>query len=102
MAGLKVIWAETAVRQRRGIFEYWNKRNQSTRYSERIRVLVSKRIELIKKNPTSFLSSEYNDTDVAVIEHFCLYFKVVREGILVTAFWDSRQDPDKLLEILKK
>jgi toxin YoeB len=102
MAGLKVIWTETAVRQRRGIFEYWNKRNQSTRYSERIRVLVSKRIELIKKNPTSFLSSEYNDTYVAVIEHFCLYFKVVKEGILVTAFWDSRQDPDKLLEILKK
>jgi len=64
--------------------------------------LVSKRIELIKKNPTSFLSSEYNDTYVAVIEHFCLYFKVVKEGILVTAFWDSRQDPDKLLEILKK
>lgn len=102
MAGLKVIWTETAVRQRRGIFEYWNKRNQSTRYSERIRVLVSKRIELIKKNPTSFLSSEYNGTYVAVIEHFCLYFKVVKEGILVTAFWDSRQDPDKLLEILKK
>ena len=102
MAGLKVIWTETAVRQRRGIFEYWNKRNQSTKYSERIRVLVSKRIELIKKNPTSFLSSEYNDTYVAVIEHFCLYFKVVKEGILVTAFWDSRQDPDKLLEILKK
>jgi hypothetical protein len=102
MAGLKVIWSETAVRQRRCIFEYWNKRNQSTKYSERIRVLVSQRIELIKKNPTSFLSSEYNDTYVAVIEHFCLYFKVVREGILVTAFWDSRQDPDKLLEILKK
>ncbi|MBK9212424.1 MAG: type II toxin-antitoxin system RelE/ParE family toxin [Saprospiraceae bacterium] len=102
MAGLKVIWTETAVRQRRGIFEYWNKRNQSTKYSERIRVLVSKKIELIKKNPTSFLSSEYNDTYVAVIEHFCLYFKVVKEGILVTAFWDSRQDPDKLLEILKK
>jgi hypothetical protein len=39
---------------------------------------------------------------VTVIEHFCLYFKVVKEGILVTAFWDSRQDPDKLLEILKK
>ena len=48
------------------------------------------------------IQREYNGTYVAVIEHFCLYFKVVKEGILVTAFWDSRQDPDKLLEILKK
>ncbi len=102
MASIKVIWSETAVKQRRGIFEYWNKRNQSTSYAERIRVLVSKRIELIKKNPTSFLTSEYEEMHVTVIEHFCLYFKVVNEGILVTAFWDSRQDPDKLLEILKK
>jgi hypothetical protein len=102
MANIKVIWSETAVKQRRAIFEYWNKRNQSTTYSERIRILVSRRIEWIKKNPTSFLTSEYNDMFVTVIEHFCLYFKVVKEGILVTAFWDSRQDPDKLLEILKK
>ncbi len=102
MAGIKVIWSETAANQRRGIFEYWNKRNKSKSYSERIRILVLKRIELIKKNPTSFLPSEYNDMYVTVIEHFCLYFKVVKEGILVTAFWDTRQDPDKLLEILKK
>ncbi len=102
MVAIKVIWSETAAKQRRGIFEYWNQRNQSTSYSERIRILVLKRIELIKKNPTSFLSSEYNDMYVTVIEHFCLYFKIVNEGILVTAFWDTRQDPDKLLEILKK
>lgn len=38
---------------------------------------------------------------VIVIEHFCLYYKIVKEGILVTAFWDTRQDPDKLLAILK-
>ena len=102
MASIKVIWSETAAKQRRAIFEYWNKRNHSTRYSERIRVLVEKRIELIKKNPTSFLTSDYKEMYVTVIEHFCLYFKIVKEGILITAFWDSRQNPDKLLEILKK
>ena len=101
MASIKVIWSETAVKQRRAIFEYWNKRNHSTRYSERIRVLVSKRIDLIKKNPTSFLTCEYKEMYVTFIEHFGLYYKIVNEGILITAFWDSRQDPDKLLEILK-
>jgi len=39
-----VIWSETAVLQRRIIFRYWNKRNKSTNYSNRLRELFNKRI----------------------------------------------------------
>lgn len=100
MAKKSIVWSETAAKQRRGIFQYWNKRNGSTNYSNRIRLLVNERVQLISKNPSSFLLTDYNENHVTVIEHFCIYFKIIQNQVLITAFWDSRQDPQKLLESL--
>ena len=100
MAKKSIVWSETAAKQRRGIFQYWNKRNSSTNYSNKIRLLVNEQVQLISKNPSSFLLTDYNENLVTVIEHFCIYFKIIQHQILITAFWDSRQDPQKLLETL--
>jgi hypothetical protein len=56
---------------------------------------------MIQSNPETYLNSGYNDNHVTIIEHFCLYYKVLQKEILITAFWDSRQDPDNLMKILK-
>ena len=101
MARKIIIWSETAVRQRRGIFQYWNNRNKSTNYTNRLRKLINERINLIQSNPEAYLNSGFNENHVTIIEHFCLYYKILQEEILITAFWDSRQDPDNLLKILK-
>jgi hypothetical protein len=66
------IWSETAVLQRRIIFRYWNKRNKSTNYSNRLRELINKRIISIQANPESFLESEFEDNHLTVLEHFLL------------------------------
>ena len=102
MASSKVVWSNTAIKQRRAIFEYWNKNNGSTKYSNRIRLLVNKRIDLIKSQPHLFLKTDLQDTHVTVIENFKLFYRIYPDLIMVTAFWDSRQDPEKLLELLGK
>jgi len=38
---------------------------------------------------------------VALIGNFSIFYEVTNEEILITAFWDNRQDPKKLLQILK-
>jgi hypothetical protein len=39
---------------------------------------------------------------VASLGNFSIFYKVSEEDITITAFWDNRQDPEKLLNILKK
>ena len=102
MAKRNVVWTETAAKQRREILKYWTKKNGSTRYAEKLIKLIAKRIEIILKIPESFKSTEYPDTRESAMGHFSIYYKLTTEQLIITAFWDNRQDPKKILEIIRK
>lgn len=101
MAWRKVIWTDTAARQRRLILEYWLQRNKSTSYPIKLLRLSNKKANRIATNPFVHKVSEFPDMHVAAMGHFSLFYKITDEAIIVTAFWDNRQDPKKLLELLK-
>jgi hypothetical protein len=44
----------------------------------------------------------YPETKVSAMGHFSILYKFKEDQIIITAFWDNRQDPLKLLEIIKK
>ncbi|MDR9486850.1 type II toxin-antitoxin system RelE/ParE family toxin [Salibacter sp.] len=83
------------------MLEYWVKRNKSKRYSRRLIKLVNQRTKQIADNPFIFKSANFKDTRVASLGNFSIFFKVTHNVVYITAFWDNRQDPSKLLKILK-
>ncbi|HPS46224.1 MAG TPA: type II toxin-antitoxin system RelE/ParE family toxin [Bacteroidales bacterium] len=101
MAKRIVVWTETAAK-RREILKYWTKKNASTRYAEKLIKLTTKRIGLILKHPESFKFAEYHETRESAMGHFSIYYKLTNEHLIITAFWDNRQDPKKLLELIRK
>jgi hypothetical protein len=38
---------------------------------------------------------------MAAMGHFSMFYKIAEDTIIITAFWDNRQDPKKLMELLK-
>jgi plasmid stabilization system protein ParE len=102
MARKKVVWTETAARQRNSILEYWVEHNKSNTYSLKLLELSNHKTKLIAKNPEMYRKSEYPDTRVASLGHFSIHYKIKRDKIIVTGFWDNRQDPKKLLKLLRK
>lgn len=102
MAQRTVVWTETAVRQRRKILRYWTLRNGSTKYSEKLIAITKERIDLIVNNPESCKSSEYPQTREAAMGNFSIFYKITESNIIITAFWDNRQDPKELLTLLNK
>jgi len=96
-----VVWTETAARQRREILKYWIKRNGSTRFAEKLIELTAERIKVILKNPESFKRASYPGTRESAMGHFSIFYKLTKDKLIITAFWDNRQDPKKLLEIIK-
>lgn len=102
MAHRRVIWTETAAKQRNSILQYWVKHNKSNSYSIKLLELSNKKTKLIAMNPEMYKLSEYPDTRVASMGHFGIYYKIDRDDVIITAFWDNRQDPKKLLQELKR
>lgn len=101
MAKRNVIWTRTADLQFVGILEYWVKRNKSNAYSKKLVKLVSERTKQIADKPLIYKATDFKDVRVASLGNFSIYYKVSEKEIIVTAFWDNRQDPKKLLKILE-
>lgn len=102
MAQNIVIWTETAVKQRREILKYWTLRNQSSAYSEKLIEQIRERIDLISTNPEIGKKTNHLDTRQVAMGNFSIYYKKTDVKLIVTAFWDNRNDPKKLLSILEK
>jgi plasmid stabilization system protein ParE len=100
MAKRNVIWTRTADIQFVGILGYWVEKNKSTAYSKKLMKLVSERTKKIAENPFIHKSTDFTSVRVASLGNFSIYYKIYNEEIIITAFWDNRQDPKKLLKIL--
>jgi toxin YoeB len=101
MAERNVVWTRTAELQFVGILEFWVERNKSSLYSRKLVEMVAKRTKLIAEKPFLYKSTDFKNTRVASLGNFSLFYKITEEQIIISAFWDNRQDPKKLLEILK-
>jgi plasmid stabilization system protein ParE len=98
MAKRKIVWTETAAKQRREILKYWTERNQSTTYAKKLIEITAKHLKVISRNPEAFKETEMNEVRESAMGHFSLYYKITPDQIIVMAFWDNRQDLKKLLK----
>ncbi len=101
MAGIKVLWTSTALKQRNHVFQYWNDRNKSTSYSKKLNKKIKERINLLKSNPEIGKRAEFENTRAISLGHYSILYKTVSSEIIITGFWDNRQDPKKLLAFIK-
>ncbi|AGC76513.1 ParE-like toxin of type II ParDE toxin-antitoxin system [Nonlabens dokdonensis] len=102
MAQRNVIWTKTADLQFVGVLEYWVNRNKSNTYSLKLLELVKDRTSQIALTPYIYKSTDFKDYRVSILGNYSIYYKITDSQITITAFWDNRQDPKKLLQILKR
>ncbi|MFD2037717.1 type II toxin-antitoxin system RelE/ParE family toxin [Belliella marina] len=100
MAKRNVVWTRTADIQFVGVLEYWVKRNKSNTYSKKLLKLVSELTKQIAENPLIYKVTDFKDTRVSSFGNYSIYYKVREKDILITSFWNNRQDPKKLVKIL--
>ena len=101
MALLSVFWTKTALNQRNYIFQYWDTRNKSTSYSQKLNRLIKKRIEILKSHPGIGKKTAFTHTRMISLGHYSIFYQHIDRQIIITGFWDNRQNPAKLLSFLK-
>jgi hypothetical protein len=84
------------------VLEYWKNRNRSSDYSLKLLDAVEANLDGVAKNPERCPQSVFPETRVSSLGHCSIFYKVERKEIVVISFWDNRQDPKKLLGILKR
>ena len=102
MAKKSVVWTKTAIKQRREILKYWTIRNKSTAYSEKLIILIHERVQLISNYPEAGKATNHLDTREAAMGNFSIYYKNESTRIVITSFWDNRQNPENLFKSIKK
>lgn len=102
MVRLKVVWTKTAYKQRNSIFKYWSDRNKSNSYSTKLLKEINSRILQISTFPEIGKSVDFKNTRAVSLGHFSILYQHIENSIIITAFWDNRDDPSKLLSILKE
>lgn len=101
MAELNVFWTETAIRQRNRIFEYWIERNKSNTYAKKLNQKIKERTDLLKQNPDLGKKTEFKNTRAVSLGHYSILYQQYHSKLIITGFWDNRQEPEKLLDYLK-
>ena len=102
MVRLKVVWTRTAFRQRNSIFKFWNDRNKNNNYSKKLLKEINCRTHQITNFPKIGKTVDFKNTRAVSLGHFSIFYQHIENSIVITAFWDNRDDPLKLLNILKE
>jgi ParE toxin of type II toxin-antitoxin system, parDE len=100
MAEFIVEWSKIALNQRRGILKFWFLKTHSKSYSLKLSKLIQDYVYLISINPFLFPKSDFLDIHVCPFGHFSIYYKIEKNEIVILAFWDNRQNPLSLINII--
>ncbi|GGG52387.1 type II toxin-antitoxin system RelE/ParE family toxin [Epilithonimonas arachidiradicis] len=100
MDEVKVIWTTLARKQRNAIFDYWNNRNKSNRYSIKLNLTIYQKIDLLKSNPLSGIETNFEPYRILHFENYGLVYRLEKDLLYIISVWDNRQNPSKLKKLL--
>ncbi len=90
----RLIWSVEARNSRKSIFEYWNNRNKSKAYSNKLNLLFNANLQIVLKLPEFGITTK-NDVDkLIIVSHFEIIYKITEKEIVVLDIWDTRQNPE--------
>lgn len=102
MAKKEIVWSVRAQQDRLEILEYWINRNKSKSYSEKLYHLFKESVQLIAEHPEIGKPTDLTDVRIKVIRDYFLIYEDRVDRIEILTIWDSRRNPDKLSDRLKK
>lgn len=89
----KVRWTAKSIHDRTEIYRYWNERNQSEVYSEKLEQLFEKSADLISKFPHIGRRTNYRNVSFKVVRNYKVFYRIEAEEIQILRVWDTRQHP---------
>lgn len=101
MAKLNIAWTNTALKQRNIIFNYWNEKNENSKFSATLLKQINFRTAQLTEFPKLGKKVDFKNTRTISLGYYSIFYQRIEDRIIITAFWDNRQSPNDLLKLLK-
>lgn len=83
------------------IFTYWNNRNRSTAYSQKLNILLNEAISIIAKFQQIGKPLGYKGVRIKIVKDYLIVYKGSLDFLSIITIWDARQDTQKLDPMLE-
>lgn len=97
MAQRKIVWSNKARIKLFKILDFYNERNQSRVYSEKLFHKFSRQLKLLVKDSDLGIKTDIENVKGLIVDEFILFYEITKESIIVHTVWDCRQNPDDLV-----
>lgn len=78
---------------KKSIFRYWNNRNKSTIYSQKLNQLFTTTLRTVEKSPEASIATKKENIRAILVRDYYLIFEITELNIKVLDIWDTRQNP---------
>jgi len=92
----KIIWSKTAKISKQDILTYWNERNKSTRFSQKLTTLIHDAVKSIEDFPTSGKLTSNKNVRIKIVLSYLIFYSISANEILILLIWDGRRNPQDL------
>lgn len=95
---MKIIWSEQSLEDYENILDYLIAQNSKEEFKS-VTEGVKKALKHIALKPSLYPKAELDDTNIrkaVITKRTTFYYKSNQGSIEILAFFDTRQDPDKL------
>jgi len=97
MAKRKIIWSSIAKLDLIEIFDFFYKRNGNKTYSKKLNIRIRKAIRLLIKHPDLGIQTDIPNIRSLIEGDYAIFYEIKSDNIQITAIWDCRQNPEKLI-----
>jgi plasmid stabilization system protein ParE len=97
----RITWSGLAEKEFNNTLHYYAERNKSKTYSKKLSKEIKKHINLLSSTPHIGKESDFEYVHVSIKGHFKIFYNYDQSNIIILLVWDTRQNPEKLLKLLK-
>lgn len=94
----RIIWSRQADRVFNEILKYYIDRNGSKVYSRKLNQEILNMISLLSKQPFLGIKTENKNIRVFIKGNYKIFYQIDNEKLVILLVWDSRQDPESIIE----
>ena len=87
----RIVWTESAKKDKIEILSYWNVKTKSKRYSKKLNDIFNSHAEIILQYPFLGKQSEYESIRCLPFGNYSLYYQIEPKRIIIHRIWDNRQ-----------
>ena len=95
MVERQIVWTKIAEEELKLNLDFYNNRNQSVEYSQKILSLIEFKTNQLCDFPFLGKPAEDGICRLLVIKHFIIVYEVMEAHIVIHSLWDGRQNPNK-------